>query len=88
MSCRTIIYKGLLLAHQVGRYYKDLQDVRFVSALALVHQRFSTNTFPEWPLAHPYRMVAHNGEINTVKGNFNWMRAREGVMKSPVLVTT
>ncbi len=56
-----------------------------MSALALVHQRFSTNTFPEWPLAHPYRMVAHNGEINTVKGNFNWMRAREGVMKSPVL---
>jgi len=85
MSCRTIIYKGLLLADQVGRYYKDLQDPRVVSALALVHQRFSTNTFPEWPLAHPYRMVAHNGEINTVKGNFNWMRAREGVMKSPVL---
>ncbi|PPE70271.1 glutamate synthase subunit alpha [Caldimonas thermodepolymerans] len=85
MSCRTIIYKGLLLAHQVGQYYKDLQDPRVVSALALVHQRFSTNTFPEWPLAHPYRMVAHNGEINTVKGNFNWMRAREGVMKSPVL---
>ncbi len=85
MSCRTIIYKGLLLAHQVGPYYKDLQDARTVSALALVHQRFSTNTFPEWPLAHPYRMVAHNGEINTVKGNFNWMRAREGVMKSPVL---
>jgi glutamate synthase (NADPH/NADH) large chain len=85
MSCRTIIYKGLLLANQVGSYYKDLQDPRVVSALALVHQRFSTNTFPEWPLAHPYRMVAHNGEINTVKGNFNWMRAREGVMKSPVL---
>lgn len=85
MSCRTIIYKGLLLADQVGQYYKDLQDPRTVSALALVHQRFSTNTFPEWPLAHPYRMVAHNGEINTVKGNFNWMRAREGVMKSPVL---
>lgn len=85
MSCRTVIYKGLLLAHQVGQYYKDLQDARVVSALALVHQRFSTNTFPEWPLAHPYRMVAHNGEINTVKGNFNWMRAREGVMKSPVL---
>jgi glutamate synthase domain-containing protein 2/glutamate synthase domain-containing protein 3 len=85
MSCRTIIYKGLLLADQVGVYYKDLQDPRTVSALALVHQRFSTNTFPEWPLAHPYRMVAHNGEINTVKGNFNWMRAREGVMKSPVL---
>ncbi|WP_119156802.1 glutamate synthase-related protein [Caldimonas tepidiphila] len=85
MSCRTIIYKGLLLADQVGKYYLDLQDARTVSALALVHQRFSTNTFPEWPLAHPYRMVAHNGEINTVKGNFNWMRAREGVMKSPVL---
>jgi glutamate synthase (NADPH/NADH) large chain len=85
MSCRTIIYKGLLLASQVGEYYKDLQDSRVTSALALVHQRFSTNTFPEWPLAHPYRMVAHNGEINTVKGNFNWMRAREGVMKSPVL---
>ena len=85
MSCRTVIYKGLLLADQVGVYYKDLADQRVVSALALVHQRFSTNTFPEWPLAHPYRMVAHNGEINTVKGNFNWMRAREGVMKSPVL---
>src|SRR6187431_1124662 len=85
MSCRTVIYKGLLLADQVGQYYIDLQDQRVVSALALVHQRFSTNTFPEWPLAHPYRMVAHNGEINTVKGNFNWMRAREGVMKSPVL---
>jgi glutamate synthase (NADPH) large chain len=85
MSCRTIIYKGLLLADQVGKYYKDLRDPRTISALALVHQRFSTNTFPEWPLSHPYRMVAHNGEINTVKGNFNWMRAREGVMKSPVL---
>ncbi|HKX41354.1 MAG TPA: glutamate synthase-related protein, partial [Burkholderiaceae bacterium] len=85
MSCRTVIYKGLLLADQVGQYFRDLQDPRTVSALALVHQRFSTNTFPEWPLAHPYRMVAHNGEINTVKGNFNWMRAREGVMKSPVL---
>jgi glutamate synthase (NADPH) large chain len=85
MSCRTIIYKGLLLADQVGKYYQDLSDERVTSALALVHQRFSTNTFPEWPLAHPYRMVAHNGEINTVKGNFNWMRAREGVMKSPVL---
>src|SRR5881396_1047891 len=76
MSCRTVIYKGLLLADQVGKYYKDLQDTRVVSALALVHQRFSTNTFPEWPLAHPYRMVAHSGEINTVKGNFNWTRAR------------
>ncbi len=85
MSARTVVYKGLLLADQVGVYYKDLQDPRCVSALALVHQRFSTNTFPEWPLAHPYRLLAHNGEINTVKGNFNWMRAREGVMKSPVL---
>src|SRR6218665_1077785 len=85
MSCRSVIYKGLLLADQVGKYYEDLADPRVVSAIALVHQRFSTNTFPEWPLAHPYRMVAHNGEINTVKGNFNWMRAREGVMKSPVL---
>lgn len=85
MSARTVIYKGLLLANQVGVYYKDLADSRCVSALALVHQRFSTNTFPEWPLAHPYRMVAHNGEINTVKGNFNWLRAREGVMKSAVI---
>jgi len=85
MSARTLIYKGLLLATQVGVYYKDLSDPRCESALALVHQRFSTNTFPEWPLAHPYRMIAHNGEINTVKGNFNWLRAREGVMKSAVL---
>ena len=84
MSCRTVIYKGLLLAPQVGKYYLDLQDPSVVSALALVHQRFSTNTFPEWRLAHPYRMVAHNGEINTVKGNFNWMRAREGILSSPV----
>ncbi len=85
MSSRTVVYKGLLLADQVGTYYLDLQDPRCVSAIGLVHQRFSTNTFPEWPLAHPYRYVAHNGEINTVKGNYNWMRAREGVMASPVL---
>ena len=85
MSARTIVYKGLLLCGQVVQYYKDLQDPRVVSAFALVHQRFSTNTFPEWPLAHPYRMVAHNGEINTVKGNYNWLRAREGVMRSAVL---
>jgi glutamate synthase (ferredoxin) len=85
MSSRTVVYKGLLLANQVGTYYLDLSDSRCVSALALVHQRFSTNTFPEWPLAHPYRYVAHNGEINTVKGNYNWMKAREGVMTSPVL---
>ncbi len=85
MSSRTVVYKGLLLADQVGTYFYDLQDKRCVSALGLVHQRFSTNTFPEWPLAHPYRYVAHNGEINTVKGNYNWMKAREGVMSSPVL---
>ena len=85
MSSRTVVYKGLLLADQVGTYYLDLQDERCISALGLVHQRFSTNTFPEWPLAHPYRYVAHNGEINTVKGNYNWMKAREGVMSSPVL---
>ena len=85
MSSRTVVYKGLLLADQVGVYFLDLSDIRCVSALGLVHQRFSTNTFPEWPLAHPYRYVAHNGEINTVKGNYNWMKAREGVMSSPVL---
>ncbi len=84
-SVRTVVYKGLLLADQVGRYYRDLADPRTVSAVALVHQRFSTNTFPAWPLAHPYRMIAHNGEINTVKGNFNWLRAREGMMQSAVL---
>ncbi len=84
-SVRTIVYKGLLLADQVGRYYRDLADPLTVSAVALVHQRFSTNTFPAWPLAHPYRMIAHNGEINTVKGNFNWLRAREGMMHSAVL---
>ncbi|MCI2808309.1 glutamate synthase-related protein [Eoetvoesiella caeni] len=85
ISVRTVVYKGLLLAGQVGRYYRDLADTRAVSALSLVHQRFSTNTFPAWPLAHPYRLIAHNGEINTVKGNFNWLRAREGMMQSAVL---
>jgi len=85
MSTRTVVYKGLLLAGQVGRYYRDLADPRAVSALALVHQRFSTNTFPAWELAHPYRMVAHNGEINTVKGNVNWLNARTGAIASPVL---
>ncbi len=85
ISVRTVVYKGLLLANQVGAYFRDLLDARAVSALALVHQRFSTNTFPAWPLAHPYRMIAHNGEINTVKGNFNWLRAREGAMESAVL---
>ncbi len=77
--------QGLLLAHQVGVYYRDLQDARAVSALALVHQRFSTNTFPAWELAHPYRLVAHNGEINTVKGNVNWLSARTGAISSAVL---
>ena len=81
-SCRTIVYKGMFLANQVGPYYKDLMDERFVSALALVHQRFSTNTFPSWKLAHPYRMVAHNGEINTLRGNVNWMAARQASVES------
>ncbi|MCK6387262.1 MAG: glutamate synthase subunit alpha, partial [Zoogloea sp.] len=85
MSARTINYKGLLLADQVGQYYLDLQDPRCVSALSLVHQRFSTNTFPTWHLAHPFRYIAHNGEINTVRGNYNWMRAREKGTHSPLL---
>ena len=81
-SSRTLLYKGMLLANQVDTYYKDLKDERMVSALALVHQRFSTNTFPSWDLAHPFRMIAHNGEINTVRGNVNWMRARRSSMAS------
>ena len=85
MSARTIVYKGMLLAGQVGSYYKDLQDSRCVSALALVHQRFSTNTFPTWDLAHPFRLIAHNGEINTLRGNVNWIRARQGAISSPIL---
>ena len=85
MSARTIVYKGMLLADQVGEYYQDLQDPRVVSALALVHQRFSTNTFPTWDLAHPFRMIAHNGEINTLRGNVNWIRARQGAISSPML---
>jgi glutamate synthase (NADPH/NADH) large chain len=85
MSARTVLYKGMLLAGQVGSYYKDLQDARVVSALALVHQRFSTNTFPTWDLAHPFRMIAHNGEINTLRGNVNWIRARQGAISSPIL---
>ncbi len=85
MSARTMVYKGMLLAGQVGQYYKDLQDKRVVSALALVHQRFSTNTFPTWDLAHPFRMIAHNGEINTLRGNVNWIRARQGAIQSPIL---
>ncbi|WP_374691042.1 glutamate synthase-related protein [Accumulibacter sp.] len=85
MSARTVVYKGLLLADQVGQYYTDLKDPRCVSAMALVHQRFSTNTFPTWQLAHPFRLIAHNGEINTLRGNYNWMRAREKGTWSPLL---
>jgi len=86
-SARTLVYKGLLLADQVGNYYRDLQDPRVVSALALVHQRFSTNTFPTWDLSHPFRFIAHNGEINTLRGNVNWIRAREQGISSAVLGT-
>jgi len=85
MSARTIVYKGMLLAGQVGSYYRDLLDARMTSALALVHQRFSTNTFPAWDLSHPFRMIAHNGEINTLRGNVNWIRARQGAIFSPIL---
>ncbi|CAA9423266.1 MAG: Glutamate synthase [NADPH] large chain, partial [uncultured Phycisphaerae bacterium] len=84
LSTSRIVYKGMLTADQVGPFYTDLQDPTFVSALAMVHSRFSTNTFPAWRLAHPYRMVAHNGEINTLRGNRNWMRARTGSLKSEV----
>ena len=82
VSCRTIIYKGMFLADQLGTYYPDLREPDFESALALVHQRFSTNTFPTWSLAHPYRMIAHNGEINTLRGNNNWMAARQASVSS------
>ncbi len=85
LSTRTIVYKGLLLAGQVGTFYRDLTNPLCESALALVHQRFSTNTFPSWKLAHPYRFIAHNGEINTVRGNVNWMYARRRSMESPLL---
>ncbi|MGQ3673787.1 glutamate synthase large subunit [Xanthobacter sp. TB0136] len=85
LSCRTLVYKGMFLADQLGAYYPDLHDEDFESALALVHQRFSTNTFPAWPLAHPYRMVAHNGEINTLRGNVNWMAARQASVDSEAL---
>ncbi len=85
LSSRTVVYKGMLLSDQVGEYYKDLSDESMTSALALVHQRFSTNTFPTWDLAHPFRMIAHNGEINTVRGNVNWMAARKSGMTSDIL---
>ena len=84
LSSRTLVYKGMFLSYQVKAYYSDLSDPRFVSAMALVHQRFSTNTFPSWKLAHPYRMVAHNGEINTLRGNTNWMAARQASVSSPL----
>ncbi|MGI9372706.1 MAG: glutamate synthase large subunit [Hyphomicrobiales bacterium] len=83
-SSRTIVYKGLLVAEALSKYFVELQDENLVSALALVHQRFSTNTFPSWPLAHPYRMICHNGEINTLRGNYNWMAARQATMESPI----
>jgi glutamate synthase domain-containing protein 2/glutamate synthase domain-containing protein 1 len=84
LSTRTIVYKGLLLAPQIAEFYQELKDPDLVSALCLVHQRFSTNTFPTWQLAHPFRHICHNGEINTVQGNRNWMHARQAVLKSPL----
>ncbi|MEA2481607.1 MAG: glutamate synthase large chain, partial [Thermoleophilaceae bacterium] len=81
-SARTIVYKGMLTSPQLPEYFPELRDERMVTALALVHSRFSTNTFPSWELAHPYRMIAHNGEINTLRGNVNWMRARESQLMS------
>jgi glutamate synthase (NADPH/NADH) large chain len=85
LSARTIVYKGMLTGHQLDQYYPDLSDPRFESGLSLVHSRFSTNTFPSWPLSHPYRYLAHNGEINTVQGNRNWMRAREALLKTEAI---
>ncbi|MGZ4836696.1 MAG: glutamate synthase central domain-containing protein, partial [Terriglobales bacterium] len=84
LSARTIVYKGLLLAPQIDRFYKELSDPDVLSALCLVHQRFSTNTFPTWHLAHPFRYIAHNGEINTLRGNVNWMHARQSILASPL----
>src|SRR5580693_8040903 len=84
LSSRTIVYKGLLLAPQIATFYKELSDPEVMSALCLVHQRFSTNTFPSWKLAHPYRYICHNGEINTLRGNANWMYARQSVLASPL----
>jgi glutamate synthase (NADPH/NADH) large chain len=85
LSSRTIVYKGMLTALQLEAFFPDLADPGFASALALVHSRFSTNTFPSWPLAHPYRYLAHNGEINTIRGNRNWMRAREAMLSTPLI---
>ncbi|MAG04047.1 MAG: glutamate synthase large subunit [Acidimicrobiaceae bacterium] len=85
LSSQTIVYKGMLTTDQLGAFFPDLTDPRMKSAMALVHSRFSTNTFPSWPLAHPYRLIAHNGEINTVQGNRNWMRAREALLETDLL---
>ena len=84
LSSRTVVYKGMLMPVQVGQYFRDLQDPDMESALALVHSRFSTNTFPSWERSHPYRYIAHNGEINTLRGNINWMKAREALLESPL----
>ncbi|MEP6462779.1 MAG: glutamate synthase subunit alpha, partial [Frankiaceae bacterium] len=85
LSARTLVYKGMLTTHQLGPFFPDLSDERIETPLALIHSRFSTNTFPSWPLAHPYRYIAHNGEINTVRGNRNWMQAREALLASDLL---
>src|SRR5262249_51906136 len=85
LSSRTLVYKGMLTPDQLVSFYPDLSDPRMASAIALVHSRFSTNTFPSWPLAHPYRFIAHNGEINTIRGNLNWMAAREALLASRAL---
>jgi glutamate synthase (NADPH/NADH) large chain len=85
LSCRTLVYKGMFTTPELAAFYPDLSDERMESALALVHSRFSTNTFPSWPLAHPYRFIAHNGEINTVQGNRNWMRTRESLLQSALI---
>ena len=85
LSARILVYKGMLTTDQLGAFFPDLRDDRFESAIALVHSRFSTNTFPAWPLAHPYRYIAHNGEFNTIRGNRNWMRTRETQLESELL---
>jgi len=82
LSCRSVIYKGMMLAEQVAVFFPDLMDERFISAFAIYHQRYSTNTFPQWWLAQPFRMLAHNGEINTLKGNLNWMKSHEILLAS------
>src|SRR5260221_1231172 len=84
LSSRTIVYKGMLMAHQLAAFYPDLTETDAASTLALVHARFSTNVLPRWDIAHPFRYIAHNGEINTLRGNVNWMRARQSKFKSPM----